>query len=148
MTEEEKQALSALRFDWATTPDDVWRNSPFHVSGLHSYIAQSVLSGIRDAKASVDSSPIRIALQGQKGVGKTHLLGWVREKVQSEDGYFFLVSLLDGNAFWESTVLSVFRRIMPKRRWLRNSTYTISEPHFIVGFGSRSSASKPEWLAH
>src|SRR5262249_22714907 len=63
--------------------------------------------GISDAKASKDSSPIGIALQGQKGAGKTHLLGWVREKVQCEGGYFFLVSLLDGNAFWESTVLSV-----------------------------------------
>jgi len=48
-----------------------------------------------------------MALQGQKGAGKTHLLGWVREKIQGEGGYFFLVSLLDGNRFWESAALSI-----------------------------------------
>jgi chromosomal replication initiation ATPase DnaA len=115
LTEEERQALSALRFDWATTPDDVWRTSPFHVEGLHSHIAQSVLNGINDAKASKDSSPIGIALQGQKGAGKTHLLGWVREKVQSEGGYFFLVSLLDGNAFWENTVRQAQDEARPRQ---------------------------------
>jgi hypothetical protein len=107
LTEEERQALSALRFEWATAPDDVWRTSPFHVEALHSRITPVVEQGIAAAKESRDASPIGIALQGQKGVGKTHLLGWIRQKIQDQEGYFFLISLLDGSAFWESTVLSV-----------------------------------------
>src|SRR5262249_16984392 len=33
---------------------------------------------------------------------------WVREKIQSTGGYFFLVGLLNGNRFWESTAIAMF----------------------------------------
>ena len=46
-------------------------------------------------------------MQGQRGTGKTHLLGWVREQVQRQDGYFFLVGLLDGSRFWHSVAHSL-----------------------------------------
>ena len=43
----------------------------------------------------------------ERGTGKTHLLGWVREQAQRRGGYFVLVGLLDAKGFWESTVVSV-----------------------------------------
>ena len=46
-------------------------------------------------------------MQGQRGTGKTHLLGWLRELTQREGGYFVLVGLLDAKGFWESTVVSL-----------------------------------------
>ncbi|GIF20894.1 DNA helicase HerA-like ATPase [Actinoplanes tereljensis] len=107
MNDDERRALAALRFNWAPTPDDVWRPAPFHVPGLHHTVVRTVLDGVRDAKDSTDSSPIGVAILGQRGTGKTHLLGAVREQVQAEDGYFFLVSLLETSAFWRSTALSV-----------------------------------------
>jgi Helicase HerA, central domain len=96
-------ALATLRFDWADTPDHVWRDSPYHVDGMHADVIAAIDVGIRDAKVSDGPSPIGLVLQGQKGVGKTHLLGLVRKHAQLTDGYFFLADLTAGDAFWENT---------------------------------------------
>ena len=100
-------ALAALRFDWAPVPDDVWRPSPFHVDGLHRGVVGDVVAGIADARASADASPLGLVLKGRRGSGKTHLLGWVRQLVQDQGGYFFLVSLLDAKGFWDSVLASM-----------------------------------------
>ncbi|MFE2755021.1 helicase HerA domain-containing protein [Actinosynnema sp. NPDC059335] len=100
MTEQQREALAALRFNSALTPDDVWHTSPSHVEGLHVSAERRIRAGIADAAASTGSSPIGLVLQGQKGVGKTHLLGSVRRMVQGEGGYFFLVELTTGAKFW------------------------------------------------
>jgi len=107
MNDAERRALAALRFNWAPTADDVWRSSPFHVEGLHRGEMQVVLDGLAEARLSEDSSPIGVVILGQRGVGKTHLLGAVRDRAQANGGYFFLVSLLDVSAFWRSTALSI-----------------------------------------
>ncbi|MEU4242601.1 DUF87 domain-containing protein [Actinoplanes sp. NPDC026619] len=105
MKAEERTALAALRFGWAVAPDDVWRRSPFHVDGLHEAVVRDVHDGIAEAAGSVDASPIGLVLEGRNGSGKTHLLGWVREQVQSRGGYFFLVGLIGGRDFWESLLV-------------------------------------------
>ncbi|MEU8269256.1 ATP-binding protein [Sphaerisporangium sp. NPDC049002] len=107
MTGDERRALEALRFNWVEGPGDVWHPSEFHVDGLHRSTVQAILDGLAEAGDSVHASPIGVAVQGGRGTGKTHLLGWVREKVQQEGGYFFLVGLLDAKDFWESVVVSV-----------------------------------------
>ncbi|MEV4724527.1 ATP-binding protein [Micromonospora humida] len=107
MTGAEHAALAALRLDWAPVPDDVWRPSPFHVEGLHTAVVRDVLAGVADARNSADSSPIGLVLQGQRGSGKTHLLGWIRQQVQQQGGYFFLVGLLDARGFWDSVLAAV-----------------------------------------
>ncbi|MCR6484096.1 DUF87 domain-containing protein [Amycolatopsis sp. OK19-0408] len=105
MTEEqERQALAAVRFNSAETPDDVWGISPSHVDGLHTRAGNRIRASIQDAKSSRGPSPIGLTLQGQKGVGKTHLLGRVRQAVQQEDGYFFLIDLTTGDAFWDDVL--------------------------------------------
>jgi hypothetical protein len=106
---EQLAALATLRFDWADTPDHVWTDSPFHVDGLHDEIAAVVATGIRDAAASTGPSPIGLVLQGQKGVGKTHLLGMVRRQAHREHGYFFLADITAGDAFW-TNVTEALRR--------------------------------------
>jgi hypothetical protein len=105
MTEQERAALAALRFSWAMAPDDVWRRSPFHVDGLHESVVRDVRDGIAEAEASPDASPIGLVLEGRHGTGKTHLLGWVREQVQQQGGYFFLIGLLDGRDFWNGLLV-------------------------------------------
>jgi DNA helicase HerA-like ATPase len=107
MNEVERRALAALRFDWAPVPDDVWRPSPFHVEGLHQGVVNDVLAGMADARASRDASPLGLVLRGRRGSGKTHLLGWVRQQIQDQGGYFFLVSLLDAKGFWDSVLASM-----------------------------------------
>lgn len=107
MTDAELRALSAIRFNSAATPADVWSSSPVHVAGLHPDVERTVLAGIEDARASAFSSPLGVVIRGQKGVGKTHLLGWVREQIQAHGGYFVLIGLMHGVDFWESTALAV-----------------------------------------
>ncbi|SER39837.1 ATP-binding protein [Actinokineospora terrae] len=101
MSEELREALAALRFNSAETPDDVWHTSPSHVEDLHVQARDRIGASLRDAKASTGPSPIGLVLQGRKGVGKTHLLGSVRNMVQAVHGYFFLVELNTGPTFWD-----------------------------------------------
>lgn len=103
----ELKVLQALRFNWAEGPEDVWSPSPFHVEGLNPSVERGILSGLADVVAGGATSPIGLVLRGQRGSGKTHLLGWTRERIQRENGYFFLVSLLDARTFWESTLISL-----------------------------------------
>ncbi|MFB9833014.1 helicase HerA domain-containing protein [Actinoallomurus acaciae] len=107
MNEDERKALEALRLEWAPVPDDVWRPSPFHVEGMHKRVVDDVRAGMADAKASQDGSPLGLVLVGRRGSGKTHLLGWVRQQIQDQGGYFFLVSLLDARGFWDSVLTSM-----------------------------------------
>ncbi|GAB3922155.1 DUF87 domain-containing protein [Kribbella albertanoniae] len=104
MRPDERAALAAAQFNWAVTPDDIWGPVEHHVDELHKDAVRSVLSAVAMARRSHGSSPIGIALEGEKGVGKTHLLGWLRQRVQDTEGYFFLIKLVSGGAFWPSAV--------------------------------------------
>lgn len=107
MNADERRALVSLRFDVAPVPDDIWKDSPFHVEELHGDVLERVGFGIDDAKKEPNRSPMGVVIQGVVGSGKTHLLGWVRRRVQSDGGYFFLVGLLDGDAFWQSVAIAM-----------------------------------------
>ncbi|WP_290057601.1 helicase HerA domain-containing protein [Amycolatopsis solani] len=106
---DELTALATLRFDWADTPDHVWRDSPYHVDGLHDDALAALDTGIRDAVASDGPSPIGLVLRGLKGVGKTHLLGLVRRHVHRARGYFFLDDVTAAEAFWDNTAEALRR---------------------------------------
>ncbi|WP_238006110.1 ATP-binding protein [Dactylosporangium sp. AC04546] len=136
MNEDERKALAALRFDWAPVPDDVWRPSMFHVEGLHQGVVNDVLAGMADAHKSADGSPLGLVLKGRRGSGKTHMLGWVRQQIQDQGGYFFLVSVLDAKGFWESvldSMLSGLFRTVPgsdtqMRLFLRRLSSVVGAP--------------------
>ncbi|HEV2638093.1 MAG TPA: DUF87 domain-containing protein [Actinocrinis sp.] len=113
MTPDERRALSTLRFNSAPTLDDVWRPAPCHVAELHRGVVERVFEGVDLARRSAQqSSPLGVVIQGPSGAGKTHMLGMVRERTQREGGYFFLIDLLDGKAFWESTALALGRGLL------------------------------------
>ncbi|MFC3451394.1 helicase HerA domain-containing protein [Amycolatopsis speibonae] len=112
MTPDERRALEALRFNWAWKPDDVWGDSRFHVEGMHAEVDREVLAGLRDAKEEAPRSPIGLVVRGQRGAGKTHLLGWVRLQAQREGGYFFLVDLDQVKDFWAGVSLAVRRDLL------------------------------------
>jgi hypothetical protein len=107
-TDEQLRALASVRLTWAPTPDEVWEaQQPLHVPGMHGTAMDMILDAFRDAKTSTSASPLGVVVQGQAGVGKTHLLGYVREQIQQDGGYFFLVKMLDAVSFWKSTLFAM-----------------------------------------
>jgi len=104
MDEFERQVLESLRFDWAPTPESVWSPAKTHVDGLNHTVLGAVMAAFQEAKSNEWQSPLGVAITGQQGSGKTHMLGTVRAEVQHRDGYFFLVSLLHGKDFWQNIV--------------------------------------------
>ncbi|MEV8513543.1 DUF87 domain-containing protein [Dactylosporangium sp. NPDC051484] len=105
----ERAALEALHLNPAPTPEDIWRPSPYDVPELHERAVKEILSGVGKARRSDTVTPLGVALQGRAGSGKTHLLGAVRETIQRAPGggYFFLISMISGRTFWESTVQGI-----------------------------------------
>ncbi|GAA1620977.1 ATP-binding protein [Actinoplanes couchii] len=136
MSEAALYALSGVRITVAPTRDDVWREPEFHVGTLNGDVAEAVLDAIDDARRSAAASPVGVVIQGRRGSGKTHLLGWVRSRIQHKDGYFFLVNLLDGADFWQSVAASMLdglaRRVdgpeTQLRMFLRRLTLMIGVP--------------------
>ncbi|MEV0585855.1 ATP-binding protein [Nonomuraea sp. NPDC050310] len=98
-------ALAALRLHPVEVADDVWRPSPFHVDDLYPNIERVLRAALTETRT--DGNPVGLAVRGIRGTGKTHLLGWLREQVMRDGGYFFLFSLLDAKGFWESAVVSM-----------------------------------------
>ncbi|MEU4475677.1 DUF87 domain-containing protein [Micromonospora sp. NPDC023888] len=103
----QRAALEAVSLNPAVTPDDVWRPSPHNVPELHEQVVAEILRGVARARTDDTSMPLGVAMQGRAGAGKTHLLGAVRERIQREGGYFFLVDMVSGKTFWESVALAL-----------------------------------------
>jgi hypothetical protein len=104
MSGTERRALGALTFNWAPTREDVWQPLTAHVDELNEQAERQIRVSFNEAKSSRVQSPMGVALLGQQGAGKTHLLQWARELVQGEGGYFFIVGLLQGRDFWQNIV--------------------------------------------
>ncbi|MFG2037863.1 ATP-binding protein [Dactylosporangium sp. NPDC048998] len=104
-----RTALEELHLNPAPTPNDIWHASPHDVPELHERSVREILSGVGRARRSDTTQPLGVALQGRAGSGKTHLLGAVRDTIQRAEGggYFFLVNMINGRTFWESTVQGI-----------------------------------------
>ena len=102
MQDAHRDALAALRLTWAPTSDDLWRPQATHVDGLNERAIEDVMDAFGDALRDPDTAPLGVAIRGQAGSGKTHLLGQIRQRVQTGGGFFFVVELLDAASFWES----------------------------------------------
>ncbi|MGU3499471.1 helicase HerA domain-containing protein [Mycobacterium sp. C31M] len=112
MQDAHREALAALRLTWAPTSDDLWRpQAPTHVSGLNERAVDDVMEAFEDALRDPESAPLGVAIRGQAGSGKTHLLGQIRERVQAGGGFFFVVELLDAASFWESVRAGVLESL-------------------------------------
>jgi hypothetical protein len=112
MSTDELAALAALTFNWTRTLNDVWAPARFHVEGLHAEVSEDIRRAIAEASTG-DANPLGIVIQGQRGVGKTHLLGWTREQVQHAGGFFFLAGDLSAKAFWEELLGCVLEQLLP-----------------------------------
>lgn len=112
MTAAERRALASVRLTWAPTPQDVWEpQDGVHVPGLHDSTIATVWEAYEDARAASVASPLGVVVRGQAGSGKTHLLGHIRERLQREGGYFFLVGITELSDFWRSILVQMLENL-------------------------------------
>ncbi len=98
---------------------------------------------IGDARDSETPSPVGVVVQGQRGSGKTHLLGWIRSQVQRQDGYFFLVGLLDGSRFWPSVAGSMLDGLTRQVTGHETQTPRVHAADYVVDRGAGQRPSGP-----
>jgi hypothetical protein len=137
MSSEELRALVALTLNWTRDLKDVWAPCGYHIEGLHPQAVRPIRRGIDDAFARPESNPLGIAIMGEAGVGKTHLLGWTREQVQLKGGYFFLVGDLSQTGFWDEVLATVVAQLQPledgSRRQLEKLLTDLAEKAALDG---------------
>ncbi|WP_410638004.1 AAA family ATPase [Amycolatopsis sp. lyj-346] len=92
MDEDVRRALQHLRFDWAASSEDVWQPSGTHVPELNEHALRAIMAAFDDAATSSGSSPLSVAVVGEHGSGKTHVLGSAYQEV-CRRGYFFPVGV-------------------------------------------------------
>jgi hypothetical protein len=105
-------ALAALTFNWTRALDDVWTPIRYHVEGLHTEAENLIVNGIGEANAD-EARPLGVVIQGERGVGKTHMLGWTRQRVHEAGGYFFLVGDFSGASFWDDVLGAMVEQLLP-----------------------------------
>jgi Helicase HerA, central domain len=122
---DELRALEALTLNPVRDIKDVWSRHDYHAAHMHPQATRTIRRSIREATESGTQNPLGIALRGEKGVGKTHLLGWAREQVQDAGGYFFLVSDPPEAGFWIELRRSLVEQLKPLPDRSRNQLETL-----------------------
>lgn len=96
------EAIDAIFISRTPSTEDVWRPLPAHADGLHAEVTRRLIRSM--AAVQNQESPNAVVIRGERGTGKTHLLTWLRERFQSQGGYFFLVRTRNGSDFWTGAV--------------------------------------------
>jgi hypothetical protein len=112
VNEEEHHALASIQFSSVLGPDEIWSPLSHHVDGLHPQPVEEITRAVLAAKRRPHSTPTGLVLRGERGVGKTHLLGWLRQRVQQEGGSFFMPKLIDGKSFWAGAVHGIVNQLL------------------------------------
>ncbi|MFJ1458096.1 ATP-binding protein [Nocardia sp. N2S4-5] len=111
MNDEQRRALSAIQFSSALGTDAIWSPLAYHVDGLHPHAVAAIKRAVAAADSRPRSQPAGLVLSGERGVGKTHLLGWLRHFVQQQGGFFFMPKLIVGESFWSGAVHGVVNQM-------------------------------------
>jgi hypothetical protein len=104
LNEQLRNVLTSIQLNSVLTPDEIWGPLNHHVDQLHQEAANELAQAILAAKRQPRCPSTGLVLLGRRGVGKTHMLGWVRQRVQREGGVFFMPKLIDAQSFWVGAV--------------------------------------------
>ncbi len=111
MNDEQRRALSAIQFSSVLGTEGIWSPLSHHVDGLHPRAVAEVERAVHTAKSRPRSQPIGLVLRGERGVGKTHMLGWLRQYTQEQGGSFFMPKLIVGDSFWSGAVHGIVNQM-------------------------------------
>ncbi|WP_433656856.1 helicase HerA domain-containing protein [Nocardia sp. CA-128927] len=112
MNEEYHHALATIQFSSVLGADQVWSPLNYHVDGLHPVAVDEITRAVQAAERRPNSTPRGLVLSGDRGVGKTHMLGWLRHYVQQRGGSFFMPKLIMGQSFWAGAVHGVVNQLL------------------------------------
>lgn len=112
MKDAQLHALRSIQFNSVVGPDEIWSPLTHHVDGLHPRATDAITQAVEAAKRRPTSTPTGFVLNGERGVGKTHMLGWLRRHVQEQGGWFFMPKLIDGPSFWPGAVYGFMSRLL------------------------------------
>jgi hypothetical protein len=108
-------ALSDADFQWTTRIENIWRDMYADIPELQ--LAGREQIGIRLValeRVENGESPLGLAILGQGGSGKTHLLSAVRADVLSRGYFFVLADMTDIRDFWETVLVGYIRSLDQK----------------------------------
>ena len=101
-------ALDALRrvdFDWVRTLDSIWVDTPPTGSPNERLVPDLVADLHAKARKPADRALGRVFV-GPSGVGKTHLVGQIRQEAWRTGAWFVPLDVLGLTDFWRSAALS------------------------------------------
>ncbi|MFG5119881.1 helicase HerA domain-containing protein [Methylorubrum sp. POS3] len=101
-------ALDALRrvdFDWVRTLDSIWLDTP-PTGGPNERLVPEIVADLHERARQPSDRAMGRVLVGQSGVGKTHLVGQLRQEAWRRGGWFVPLDVLGLTDFWRSAALS------------------------------------------
>lgn len=111
----ELKAFRTVNFDWTRQLKSIWTDPPYHAPAVH----EATLDDIADyfvSRTGADcfDEPLGRVIVGPAGFGKTHLIGELRRRVWSMDGWFVLLDLIGVKDFWASVALGFLNSLQVK----------------------------------
>src|SRR5262245_18543161 len=105
-------AIKTIDFNWVRPIRSIWTNHGQNVQTLNgselSAVTDAVFHGDRGSESDAQVGQVVI---GPAGIGKTHLLGNLREKVWERDGWFILLDIIGIKDFWATAALSYLQSL-------------------------------------
>lgn len=101
-------ALDALRrvdFDWVRTLDSIWLDTP-STGGPNERLVPEIVADLHEKARQPSDRAMGRVLVGRSGVGKTHLVGQLRQEAWRRGGWFVPLDVLGLTDFWRNAALS------------------------------------------
>jgi hypothetical protein len=106
------EALRSVDFDWVRSLASIWSDADTTVDGPNQVLVDSLVANFFRDTASASAKPKGAVLIGQSGIGKTHLVGALRQRVWQSGGWFVLLDVLGLTEFWRSAALSFLTSLL------------------------------------
>ena len=101
------EAFRAVNFDWTRQLKSIWADPVYHVPSLHEAAIDDIMDYFvsRTRDPDPNDEPLGKVIVGPAGYGKTHLIGELRRRICSSDGWFVLLDFIGIKDFWSSVAL-------------------------------------------
>ena len=108
----ELEAIKAIDFNWVRPSRSIWSSRAWDVQTLNASVLNALSGEVFDGDGGSESdSQVGQVVIGPAGIGKTHLLGNLRDSVWNRDGWFILLDIIGIKEFWATAALSYLQSL-------------------------------------